>query len=234
MREIERSAPSVEEAIEAALAELGVSEQEASVQIVQEPRSGFLGIASQAAVVRVRTSASPAAPGRPAPSAEEADEGEDAEIEDQIDAAADFVEGLLERMGLAAEVEVSESDGATYIDIWGADEEESIGLLIGRHGATLDGLQELVRSAVQRETGSRCRVLVDVEDYRKRRRTQIVERARDAARRVKKSGRQVALEPMSSYERKLVHDAIAEMDGLETASEGEEPNRRVVIRARPG
>jgi len=83
---------------------------------------------------------------------------------------------------------------------------------------------------VHRVTGERCSVLVDVEDYRKRRRAQVLHRARDTALRVKKSGRQEALEPMSAYERKLVHDAVAEMGGLETASEGEEPERRVVIR----
>jgi spoIIIJ-associated protein len=72
-------------------------------------------------------------------------------------------------------------------------------------------------------------VLVDVEDYRKRRRAQVLQRARDAAERVKKSGRQEALEPMSAYERKLVHDAVAEIGGLTTESEGEDPERRVVI-----
>lgn len=238
MREIERSAASVEEAIESGLAELGVSEQEASIEIVREPKSGFLGLASQPAVVRIRTRID--GPLEPAPARDEhgsspegpveGTPGEDPSLEDQIDAAADFLEGLLDRMALVADVEVSESDGVTYVDIWGAEDEESIGLLIGRHGATLDGLQDLVRSAVQRRTGERCRVVVDVEDYRKRRHAQVVERAREAGRRAVKSGRQVALEPMSSLERKIVHDAIAEMDGVETASEGQEPSRRVVVR----
>jgi spoIIIJ-associated protein len=228
MREIERSAPSVEEALEAALAELGVSEQEATIEIVQEPRSGFLGISSQPAVIRVRVAGDGSAG-----SAGSAAQEEDVDLDEQADVAAEFLEGLLDRMGLMAEVEITDADGVTYVDVWGEDDEESIGLLIGRRGATLDGMQELVRTVVQQQTGERCRVLVDVEDYRKRRRTQLLERAREVGRRIQKSGREEALEPMSAYERKLVHDAIAEIAGLETQSEGEEPNRRVVIRRAP-
>jgi spoIIIJ-associated protein len=107
-----------------------------------------------------------------------------------------------------------------------------MGLLIGRHGHTLDALQELVRAVVQRQLQGRCRVVVDVEDYRKRRRTQLARRAREAAQRVGKTGRAEALEPMSSFERKVVHDTVAELGGVETSSEGEEPNRRVVITRR--
>jgi spoIIIJ-associated protein len=88
----------------------------------------------------------------------------------------------------------------------------------------------LVRSVVMRQTGERCSVLVDVEDYRKRRRDQVLRHASDAAARVRRTGNEVALEPMSAYERKLVHDAVAAIGGLETLSEGQEPNRRVVVR----
>jgi spoIIIJ-associated protein len=216
MQEVERSAPTVEEAVEAALAELGVSEQEAEVEVVQEPRSGLLGIGGQEAVVRVRA---------------RSDAQADAEdVDEQAEVAADFVEGLLEAVGVVGEVDVNEVDGVTYVEIWADDDPDALGLLIGKRGNTLESIQELVRIVVHRATGERCSVLVDVEDYRKRRRAQVLHRARDAAHRVKKSGRQEALEPMSAYERKLVHDAVAEMGGLETASEGEEPDRRVVIR----
>jgi spoIIIJ-associated protein len=223
MREIERSAPTVEEAVEAALAELGVSEQEAIVQVVQESRGGFLGVGTQAAVVRVRV-VEPVEhrPAQTGPA--------DPALEEQADLVADFVEDLLERMGLAAEIEISEVHGSTYVDVWAMDTEESIGLLIGRHGATLDGLQDLVRSVVLRQTGERCRVLVDIEDYRKRRRAQVARMAKDVAARVRRSGREEALEPMNAYERKVVHDTIAELGGLATGSEGEEPGRRVVVR----
>jgi spoIIIJ-associated protein len=216
MQEVERSAPTVEEALEAALAELGVTEQEADVEIVQEPRSGFLGIAGQEAVVRVRARATRA------PLSEE-------DLDEQAEVAADFLEGLLERIGIVAEVDVNDVDGVTYVEIWADDDPDALGLLIGKRGNTLESIQELVRIVVHRATGERCAVLVDVEDYRKRRRAHVLQRARDAAMRVQKSGRQEALEPMSAYERKLVHDAVAEIGGLQTASEGDDPERRVVI-----
>ena len=215
MQEVERSAPTVEEALEAALAELGLSEQEAEVEIVQEPRAGLLGIGGQNAVVRVRTL--------------EASQEQAEDVDEQAEIAADFVEGLLDAIGVVGEVDVNEVDGVTYVEIWADDDPDALGLLIGKRGNTLESIQELVRIVVHRVTGERCSVLVDVEDYRKRRRAQVLHKARDAARRVKKTGRQEALEPMSAYERKLVHDAVAEMGGLQTASEGDEPERRVVI-----
>jgi spoIIIJ-associated protein len=215
MREVERSAPSVEEAIEAALDELGVSEQEADIQILREPQKGVLGIGGQDALVRVRV---------------REEEVTGVELEEQAELAEDFLEGLLERMGIEADIDHQIVEGAMYVDIVGAEDGEEMGLLIGKHGATLEALQELVRSAVQRRTASRCRVLVDVEDYGKRRRSQLADRARQVARRVRRTGRQESLEPMSPYERKIVHDAASEVGGVETASEGQEPERRVVIR----
>jgi spoIIIJ-associated protein len=216
MREVERSAPSVEEALEAALEELGVSEQEAKVEIVQEARQGVLGIGAHGAVVRVSVRDDVAAGG--------------AAAEEQAEAAADFLEGLLERMGISADLDHQVVDGVMYVDILAGQDEEGMGLLIGRHGATLEALQDVMRSAVQRRTEERCRVIVDVEDYRKRRRSQLAGKARDAAKRVRRTGRQERLEPMSPYERKIIHDAAGEVGGVETSSEGGEPERRVVIR----
>jgi spoIIIJ-associated protein len=215
MREVERSAPSVEEALEAALEELGVSEQEAEWEVVQERRGGVLGIGSQEAVVRVRTRLQP---------------GEGVDLEEQAEVAEEFVAGLLERMGFPADLDHALVDGVMYVDVLGGQDSEGMGLLIGRHGQTLDSLQELMRGAVQRRLEARCRVILDVEDYRKRRRSQLVDRAREAARRVKKTGKHERMEPMTSFERKVVHDAAGEVDGVETSSEGEEPERRVVIR----
>jgi spoIIIJ-associated protein len=213
MREVERSAASVEEAIEAALEELGVSEQEVSIEIVQDSQRGLLGFGSQEAIVRVRV--------------REDAGGED--VEEQAELAEDFLAGLLERMGVDADLDHDEVDGTMYVDIL-AGGDEGIGLLIGRHGQTLDALQELMRSAVQRQTESRCRVMVDIEDYRKRRRTQLADRARAAAEKARRTGRPERLEPMNAYERKVVHDTANEVGGVETSSEGEDPDRRVVIR----
>ncbi|HEY3210490.1 MAG TPA: RNA-binding cell elongation regulator Jag/EloR [Actinomycetota bacterium] len=218
MEEIERSAASVEEAVEAALAELGISEQEARIEIVQEPRGGFLGLNPQPAIVKVRSLAS----GR-------VDEGDS---EEQAEVALHFLEGLMDAIGLDADLDVVSVDGVTYVDVWSPSSSEDMGILIGKRGHTLDSLQELVKSHIQRETNERCRVQVDVEDYRKRRRSRIVQRAHEAAIRVKRSGKPEALEPMTAYERKVVHDTVGQVEGLETASEGEEPERRVVIRRR--
>lgn len=231
--EIEKSAASVEEAVEAALSELGVSEQEADVQILQEPRGGFLGINSAPAVVRVRAR-------HPAPPVDEKDGAPDVvkaapdEVDDERDeqgeVAADFVEGLLDAMQLDADVELVLDRGTLYVDVWGPESSEGMGVLIGHHGHTLDGLQELVRAVVQRQFEGRCRVVVDVEDYRKRRRSQLERRAREVAGRVRKTGQPEALDPMTAFERKIVHDSVSDLAGIETGSEGEEPNRRVVVK----
>lgn len=218
MPDVEKSAASVEEALEAALEELGITEQEAVVEIVQEPQRGLLGLMSRDAVVRVR------------PRGEAAGAG--AVTEEEIEIALDFLKGLVERMGVEADVEINEVEGVTYLDVVATGDPEEMGLLIGRHGQTLDAVQDLVRTAVQRKTEDRCRLIVDVEDYRKRRRAKLVERAREAADRVKSTGQRQRMEPMNAYERKIVHDAVASVGGVESSSEGEEPSRRVVIRKR--
>jgi len=217
VEQVEKSAATLEEALEAALEELGISEQEAEVEIAQEPRGGFLGLGSQEAVVRVRLRRG-------------GGEASPEELEEQADMAADFLEELCARMGIDADVEPRLTDETMYVEIWGAEGDDEMGILIGRHGAVLESLQELVRVLVGQRTGTRCRVIVDVEDYQKRRRARLVGMAREISKRVQKSGRQEKLEPMNSYERKLVHDVVGRCKGLESESEGEEPERRVVIR----
>lgn len=220
MEEIRRSGPSVEEAIEAALAELGVSEQEVDVEVLQEPRQGLLGIGSQDAVVVVRPRRA-----REALSEEE--------LEEQGEVAAEFLDGLLRRMGIAASVEPALEDGTMYVDVLGEDpDDEDIGLLIGRHGQTLEALQEVARVVVGQRLGTRCRVVVDVEDYKRRQRSRLEARAREVAKRVARTGRDEELEPMNAFERKVVHDAVSQVSGVESASRGEDPERRVVIRPR--
>jgi spoIIIJ-associated protein len=217
VEEIERSAPSVEEALEAALEELGASEQQVIVQILQEPRGGFLGVGSQDAIVRVRLKNRPG------------DLTED-DLEEQGEIAADFLDGLLSRMGLTAGVELNFEDGTMYVDILGTDpDDEDMGLLIGRHGQTLEALQELTRTAVIHRTGLRSRVVVDVEDYKKRQRDRLEARAREIAKRVARTGEEEELEPMNPYERKLVHDVVASVEGATSSSRGEDPERFVVI-----
>ena len=140
--------------------------------------------------------------------------------------AEEFVRGLLEKMGLQADITGDSDETTGYIDITGED----LGGLIGRRGQTLDALQEITRTAVQRRLRSRVRLLVDVEGYRARRRESLAEYARAMAERAKERGTEIELEPMNAYERKIVHDAVGTVDGASSFSEGEEPNRKVIVR----
>ncbi len=218
MEQIQASGPSVEEAVEVALTRLGVSEQEVEVEILQEPRSSFLGMGGQEAVVLVRLKRRP-------------DQLSEDELDEQADVAADFLEELLGRMGIEGTVEPNLEDGTMYVDILGGGpEDDDMALLIGRHGQTLEALQELTRHVVMRKTELRCRVVVDIEDYRKRQRDRLVSKAREVAARVARTGREEELEPMTPYDRKVVHDAVAGVEGAESSSRGEDPERHVVIR----
>jgi spoIIIJ-associated protein len=157
------------------------------------------------------------------------DRSELEEAEEQADAAADFLEEMLGHMRIDAIAEPSAQGSHMYVDIVDGPEDD-MALLIGRHGQTLEAIQELTRMVVSRRLDDRVRVIVDVEDYRKRRNARLQERARELAERVNETGREEELEPMNPYERKLVHDAAAGVDGVETISRGEEPSRFVVIR----
>jgi spoIIIJ-associated protein len=151
------------------------------------------------------------------------------DVEEQADAVADFIEELLDRMGIDAIAEPTTHAGHVYVDIVEGPEDD-MALLIGRHGQTLDAIQELARTAVGRRLDQRIRVLIDVEDYRKRQDDQLMERAREVAERVADSGQEESFDPMNAYERKLIHDAVAEVDGVESISEGTDPDRFVVVR----
>ena len=153
----------------------------------------------------------------------------DADLEEQADAVADFVEELLERMGIDAIAEPTMHRGHVYVDIVDGPEDD-MALLIGRHGQTLDAIQELARTAVGRRLDDRVRVLVDVSDYRKRQEDRLIDGAREVAERVQATGAEERLDPMNAYQRKLVHDVIAEFEGLESVSEGVDPDRFVVVR----
>jgi spoIIIJ-associated protein len=140
--------------------------------------------------------------------------------------AQEFLTGLLEAADLDAEVRSSVEDDSALVEVSG----EAMGVLIGRRGQTLDAVQELTRTAVQHRLKARVRVLVDIEGYRARRRASLAEYATSMAERAKARGTEIELEPMSAYERKIVHTAVAEVPGASSYSEGEEPQRKVIIR----
>src|SRR5213083_128544 len=158
-----------------------------------------------------------------------ADIPDEVDLEEQADAVADFVEELLGQMDIDAIAEPAQQGDRFYVDILEGPPED-LALLIGKHGQTLDAIQELTRNIVGRRLDERIRVLVDVEDYRKRRATKLEERAERAADLALDTGEEQELEPMDALERKIVHDAVARIEGVESGSRGEEPNRFVVVR----
>lgn len=226
---VEVSAPTVEEAIDRALEMLGATDDEVEVQILSE--GGDMVRRDDAKVrVRLRDERSQEDLAYDAEAeVEYADDDEGFEpnpdLEEQAVAAEAFLRGLLDTMGLEAEITASAGRDAARAELSGPE----LALLIGRHGSTLEALQEVTRGAVQRRVTSRTQVNLDVEGYRARRRAILERRARSSAAKVRRSGKAIALEPMSSFERKVVHDSLARFGGVSTTSEGEEPNRRIVI-----
>jgi spoIIIJ-associated protein len=156
------------------------------------------------------------------------EEHTDMPVDEQVEAAVDFTRGLVDAFGAKAAVDSHfEDEDTVLVDVTG----DNLGLLVGQRGATLAAIEELVRTVVQRQTGGHgVRVHVDVAGYRAKRREALSEFARQLAERVRDESAEQVLEPMAAPDRKVVHDVVAEMDGVTTISEGEEPRRRVVIR----
>jgi spoIIIJ-associated protein len=156
------------------------------------------------------------------------DEQPDMPVDDQVELAVDFTRGLIDAFGAKADVASRfEDEDTVLVDVTG----DNLGLLVGPRGVTLAAIEELVRTVVQRQTGGHgVRVHVDVAGYRAKRREALSEFARQLADRVRDEGSEQVLEPMGAPDRKVVHDVVAEIDGVTTISEGEEPRRRVVIR----
>jgi spoIIIJ-associated protein len=146
-------------------------------------------------------------------------------VDEEAELAADFIEGLLDVLDLPGDIQIQVRDDYAVLDV----QHVGSGLLIGRRGATLDALQELVRCAVQRQTERRCHVRVDVEGYRERHVEKLREKCRDAIAQTRESGEPTRLQPMDAYERKLMHDLVADSGGVTSSSDGSEPKRRVVI-----
>ena len=148
-------------------------------------------------------------------------------VQEQADEAEHFVAGVVDAFGVDADVVQQIDDDAISIDVTGED----LGLLVGPRGATLTAIEELARTVLQRQAGGYgARLRVDVGGYRAKRRAALAEFATDLAQRVLDGSTEQALEPMGAADRKVVHDTVAEIDGVTTASEGDEPRRRVVIR----
>ncbi|MFJ3957309.1 protein jag [Arthrobacter sp. NPDC090010] len=151
-------------------------------------------------------------------------------LEEEGDVAADYLEELLDIADIDGDIDIEVRNGRTYISIEADGDDQGLESLVGQDGEVLEALQELARLAVLSATDIRSRLVLDINGYRRRRAVELAGIAQDAVDRVKNDGGSVALAPMGAYERKIVHDAVAEL-GLISESEGEGPRRHVVVSA---
>ena len=247
MRYIDVTGKTEEEAIRAALSQLGLERDDVSVEILERSKSGFLGIGSSPAKVRVSyeldVAEEPEVPqakpaekkpvekkpeGKPEPAPEQKPEQPAAPVSETEDAdrIRAFLTGLLEHMDCRAQVQVYEEEKNRYKVIL---EGQRLGALIGRRGETLDAIQQLTNYAVNSGRDKRVRIHVDAENYRAKREQSLESLANKVAGKVLKYRRSVTLEPMNAYERHVIHAALQDKAGVTTYSVGTEPNRRVVV-----
>jgi spoIIIJ-associated protein len=151
-------------------------------------------------------------------------------LEEEGDVAADYLEELLDIADIDGDIDIEVRNGRTYISIVTEEESDSLDNLVGEDGEVLEALQELTRLSVLSATENRSRLVLDINGYRQERTGHLQKIAEDAAAAVKKTGQAVALAPMSAYERKIVHDAVADL-GLVSESEGEGAGRHIVVSA---
>ena len=218
-----KTAKTVDEAIEAALAELGVSKDDAKIEVITEPASGFLGLGSKEAEVKVTADVE-----------EEEEEvvyyGDDESFEGDAvteaeDAAVTFVAEVLSGIGIHGNMDSYREDDAIFISVSGAD----CGAAIGRHGETLESISYLANLVANKHSEDRVHVHLDVGGYRKHREQVIKGLADRAATKAKKTGRKVVMEAMNPAERRIVHSYLQDVEGISTHSEGTEPNRKVIV-----
>ena len=247
MRYIDVTGKTEEEAIRAALSQLGLERDDVSVEILERSKSGFLGIGSSPAKVRVSyeldVAEEPEVPqakpaekkpvekkpeGKPEPAPEKKPEQPATPVSETEDAdrIRAFLTGLLEHMDCRAQVKVYEEEKNRYKVIL---EGQRLGALIGRRGETLDAIQQLTNYAVNSGRDKRVRIHVDAENYRAKREQSLESLANKVAGKVLKYRRSVTLEPMNAYERHVIHAALQDKEGVTTYSIGTEPNRRVVV-----
>ena len=202
-KSIEVSGKTEDEAIAAALQQLGLEREDVSVEIVERAKSGFFGIGGTPAVVKVSYACE----------------------ESKTEKLESFLTGLFERMGVQAAIDIQEGeDNVLSVNLSG----ENMGALIGRRGETLDAIQQLTSYAVNRN-GNRVRIQLDAEGYREKREQSLRHLARKVAGKVVRYRRSVTLEPMNAYERHVIHVALQDVPNVTTYSTGVDPNRRVIV-----
>lgn len=234
MKTIQVTAKNVQKAIEQGLLELGVSQEEVDIKILEE--GGLFRKAKvelcyddgsyEAKVEKEEKKAEKAEKKAEKKAAKAEDKAE--KKQEKVDAEAagkDFLKQLLEKMKVQADVEFSKTEDGVLFNASG----DNVGSLIGRRGETLNAIQELLLNVLKNKGYREGRVYFDVENYKNRREVALIELAEKTAKKAIKFGKPVKLERMSAYERKIIHTALQNFDGVTTQSEGVEPNRYLVV-----
>lgn len=202
MREVTASGQNVEEAVQSALEQLNMSEEQVEIEVIDEGKKGFLGLFGSAlAVVKVR------------------------EKRNNIAETEEFLKNVSKNMGVDVEIETSIEDNHVTFQLSG----EKIAILIGKRGKTLNSLQYLTQLVLNKHGRNFHSVTVDAEGYRERRKETLIELAHKMSEKAKRINRKVALEPMPAYERKIIHSALQDSSEVSTYSDGVEPHRHIVI-----
>lgn len=251
---IETTGKTERDALNKALKELGLEEDDISIEVITRAKTGFLGIGSCPAKIRVTyevpdepapvaeepaPTVEPEAPAEPMPAAESAPVPTAEPVEAPVEAPvmeADperkekietFLTGLLERLEVPAEIKLQVNEAGIYqVELVG----KNLGALIGRRGETLDAIQQLTNYAVNRGQSKRIRIHIDAENYRAKREESLQRLARKTAGKALKYRRNMMLEPMNAYERHVIHAALQSYNpAISTYSTGTEPNRRIVV-----
>lgn len=202
MKFVEKTDKTIAEAISSALRELNTTRDRVEVEVLEEPSKGLFGLfGNKLAKVRVTVK------------------------DDPIEKATKFLEKVLDSMKIPAVLETKLSNNSLHIEIIGKD----AAILIGRRGQTLDSLQYLVSLVVNSGDSDYVRVIIDTENYRKKREQTLIKLANKLAYKVKKYKKSITLDPMNPYERRIIHSALQNNPYIGTKSQGEEPNRKIVI-----
>lgn len=208
MRSVVKISKTVEEAVDMALKELGVNEEDIHVEVLEEPSKGLFGlIGTRDAAVKVTVT------------------------NDPVEIVENFLNRILLGMNVNGSCVVEKEGSCLYVDIVNINSSD-MGIVIGKRGNTLDAIQYLLSLAVNKNRDHYIKVIVDAEGYRKRREDTLIRLANKMAQKAKYSNRPVRLEPMNPYERRIIHSALQHVEGIDTHSEGEDPYRRVVIQAK--
>lgn len=227
MMMVEKTARTVEEAVQSALEELETEKDNVDIEILEQPTKGIFGIlGSKNAKVRVTLKEKKTTE----KSVKKKIENKEIRITEytlEKERARKFLREVLEAMDIKAEIRVKDINESLYINLSGP----KMGMIIGRRGQTLDSLQYLVSLVVNKdkERDSFVKVILDTEDYRRKREETLQRLAKRLADRARKTGKNIELEPMNPYERRIIHSTLQEVEGITTFSEGEEPYRKVII-----